>query len=137
MQFIYFHGCFKRSSHSETKEKQCTEIQNDQYKKVLFWFQTMFFMSFTSAVADRASFKNTSEMAKVISFNYQLQISKSTTLLQMTVKFYAVLSLSLCMVLILYLFPGPSRLSKSKKRAQTFSLKLQKTPKLLFSSVTF
>ena len=67
----------------------------------------MFVMSFISVVVDRGAFKKTFEMAKVESFDCQLQISKSTTLLQMSVKFYAVLSLSLCMVLILYLFPGP------------------------------
>ena len=39
----------------------------------------MFVLSFTSAVVDRASFKKTSEMAKVKSFSCQLQISKSTT----------------------------------------------------------
>ena len=84
----------------------------------------MFVMSFTSVVVDRASFKKTSDMAKVKSFGCQLQISKSTTVLQMSVKFHAVLSLSLCMVLILYLFPGPllgqslkksSNLKKSSK----------------------
>ena len=47
----------------------------------------MFVMSFTSVVVDRASFKKTSEMAKVKSFDCQLQISKSTTLLQISVKF--------------------------------------------------
>ena len=83
----------------------------------------MFVMSFTSVVVDCASFKKTSEMAKVKLFDCQLQISKSTTLLEMSVKFYAVLSLSLCMVLILYLSPG-SLLNQSLKRAQTFSPKL-------------
>ena len=50
-----------------------------------------------------------------------IAISKSTTLLEMSVKFYAVLSLSFCMVLVLYLFPGPF---PGQKRAQTFSPKL-------------
>ena len=58
-------------------------------------------MSFNVVVVDRASFRKISEMAKVTSFDYQLLISKSTTLMQMGVKFYAVLSLSLCVVLIL------------------------------------
>ena len=40
-------------------------------------------------------------MAKVKSFGCQLQISKSITLLEMSIKFYAVLSLPLCMVLVL------------------------------------
>ena len=41
MQFIYFHGsqcCLKESSHSETKQIQCANIQNGGQKKVLFWF---------------------------------------------------------------------------------------------------
>ena len=67
----------------------------------------MFVMSFSSVIVNRASFKKTFEMAKVESFDCQLQISKSSTLLQMSVKFCAVLSLSLCMVLILYSLPGP------------------------------
>ena len=46
-------------------------------------------------------------MAKVKSFGCQLQISKSTTLLEMSVKIYAILSLYFCAVLVLYLFPGP------------------------------
>ena len=62
-------------------------------------------------------------MAKVKSFGCQLQISKLTTLLEMSVKFNAVLSLSFCMVLVHYLFPGPL---PGQKRAQTFS---PKTPK--------
>ena len=70
-------------------------------------------------VVDRASFEKTFEMTKVKSFDCQLQISKSTTLLQMSVKFDAVLSLSLCMVLILYLFPGPLP-DQSLKKAQIF-----------------
>ena len=57
-------------------------------------------MFFISVVVDRASFEKTSEMANVKSFDCQLLESKSTTLLQMSVKFYAVLSLSLCIVLI-------------------------------------
>ena len=88
-----------------------------------FVISLMFVMSFTSVIVDRASFKKISEIAKVKSFNCQLQISKSTTLLQMSIKFYAVLSLSLCMVLIVYLFPG-HLLHQSLKRAQTFSPKL-------------
>ena len=51
LKFIYFHGsqyCLKRSSHSETKQKQCTKIQNCRQKKAQFWFRTMFVMSFTS-----------------------------------------------------------------------------------------
>ena len=83
----------------------------------------MLVISFTSVVVDRACFIKISEMAKVKSFGCQLQISKSTTLPQMSVKYYAVLSVSLCMVLILYLFPGPL-LGQSLKRAQTFSSKL-------------
>ena len=76
-------------------------------------------MSFTSVAVDRASFKKTSEVAKVKSFNCQIQTSRSTTLLQMSVKFYAVLSLSLCMVLILCLFPGPL-LDQSLKKSSIF-----------------
>ena len=75
------------------------------------------------AIVDCASFKKTFEMTKVKSFDCQLQILKSTILLQMSVKFYAVLSLSLCMVLTLYLFPG-SLLGQSLEKAQTFSPKL-------------
>ena len=61
-----------------------------------------------------ASFKNTSEMAKVKSFDCQLQISKSTTLLQMNVKLYA--------VLLLFLFVSrPFARSKSKKELKLFS----------------
>ena len=92
-------------------------------------------MSFTSVAVDRASFKKTSEMAKVIFFCCQLQISKSTTLLQITVEFYAVLFLSLCLVLIPYLFPGLF-LGQSFRKISDFFSELQKTPKLLFSSVT-
>ena len=46
-------------------------------------------------------------MAKVKNYGCQLQISKSTTLLEMSVKFYAVLSLSFCVALVINLFPGP------------------------------
>ena len=81
----------------------------------------MFVMSFTSVVVDRASFKKTSEMAKVKSFDCQLQISNSTTFLEMSVKFYVVLSLSLCMVLILYLFPGPLPDQSLKKSSNFYS----------------
>ena len=105
------------------------------------WFRTMSVMSFyTSVVVDRASFKKTLEMAKVKSFDCQLQISKSTTLLQMSVNFYAVLSLSLCIVPTLHSFPGPL-LDQSPNKSSNFFPKLQKTPKLqfsrLFSSITF
>ena len=58
-------------------------------------------------------------MAKVKSFGCQLQISKLTTLLEMSLKFYAVLSLSFCMVLVLYLFPG--LLPGQKKSSNVFS----------------
>ena len=75
----------------------------------------LFVMSFTSVIVDRASFKKTSEMAKVRSFDCQLLISKSTTLLQMSVKFYSVLFLSLCMILI----PGPL-LDQSLKKSSNF-----------------
>ena len=68
----------------------------------------MFLMScHFSVIVGHASFKKISEMTKVKSFGYQLQISKWTTLLEMSVKFYAVLSLFSCMVLVLYLFIGP------------------------------
>ena len=72
-------------------------------------------MSFTSVIVDRVSFQKISEIAKVKSFDCQLQISKSITLLQMSVKFYAVLSLSLCMVLI----PGPL-LDQSLNKSSNF-----------------
>ena len=55
-------------------------------------------------------------MAKVKSFNCQLLISKSTTLLQMSVNFYGVLSLFLCMVLI----SGPLPDQSLKKEFQLF-----------------
>ena len=90
----------------------------------------MFVMSFTSVVIDRASFKKTSEMVKVKSFDCQSQISKSTTLQEMSLKCYAVLSLYLCMVLILYLFPGPLP-------DQNFFSEAIKDAKFLFSRVTF
>ena len=47
----------------------------------------MFLMSFTSVAVDRASFGKTSEMVKVKSFDCQLQVLKSITLLQMSVRF--------------------------------------------------
>ena len=76
-------------------------------------------MSFTSVVADRASFEKTSERGKVKSFDCQLLVLKSTTLLQMSIKFCAVLSLSLRMVLI----PGPL-LDQSLKKSSDFCPKL-------------
>ena len=86
-------------------------------------------------VVMRASFKKTFETTKVKSFDCQLQIS--TTLLQMSVKFYAVLSLSLCMVLILYLFPGPLLDQSLIKSSNFFSEAIKDDQKILFSSVTF
>ena len=62
-----------------------------------------------------------------------IAISKSTTLQEMSVKFYAVLSLSFCMVLVLYLFPG--LLPGQNKSSNVFSEAIRKTPKLLFSIV--
>ena len=75
-------------------------------------------------------------MAKVKSLDCQLQISKLTTLLQMNVKFYAVLSQSFCMVLILYLFQGPLP-DQSLRKSSNFFSEAIKTPKLLFSNVMF
>ena len=76
----------------------------------------LFVISFTSVVVDRTSFKKTSEMAKIKSFDSQLLILKSTTLLQMIVEFCAVLSLSLCMVLI----SGPLSDQSLKKELKLF-----------------
>ena len=57
----------------------------------------MFVMSFTSVLVDCASFKKTSEMARVKSLDCQLEILKSTSLLQISVIFMQFfLSLSLC-----------------------------------------
>ena len=69
-------------------------------------------------------------MAKIKSFDCQLQISKSTTLLQMSVKFYAVLSLSFCMVLILYLFPG-TLLDRSLKKSSNFFAEVMKDAQII------
>ena len=58
-------------------------------------------------------------MAKVKSFGCQLQISKSTTLLEMSVKLYAVLSLEIFLYGAGSLFPGP--LPGKKKSSNVFS----------------
>ena len=80
-----------------------------------------------SVVVDCASFKTTPEMTEVKNFDCQLQISKSATPLHMSVKFYAVLSLSLCMVLILYSFAGPLPDQSLKKSSNFFFKSIKDT----------
>ena len=89
----------------------------------MFWFRTMFVMFSASVVVDC-----TSEIAKVKSFVCQLQISKSTTLLKVSVHFDAVLFLSLCLVLILYLCPGPLLDQKFKRELKLFLLSHNRRP---------
>ena len=62
-----------------------TKIKKGDGRKVMLWFRTIFDMSLTSVLVDRTSFRKASEMARVKSFDCQLQISKSTALLQMNV----------------------------------------------------
>ena len=71
-------------------------------------------MSFNSVAVDRASFRNTSEMARIKQFDCQLQISKLTTLLQMNVKVYAVLSLSFFCGAEFFFVPKPFAMPRFK-----------------------
>ena len=102
--------------HSETRQKHYTMF-------------VYFVMPLTSVVVDIASFRKMSE-----SFDHRLQISKLTTLLQISVKFMQFISIF--MHGADSLFPGPLLYQGLKKSSYLFSESI-KTPKLLFSSVTF
>ena len=102
---------FEAVSHSETKQ-----IFKTVNGKKFYSGSEQFLSCLLPVSVDCASFGKTSELARINCFDCQLQ-----TEMEMSAKFYAVLSLSLCMVPILCLFSGPLLYQSLKGSSDFFS----------------